>query len=213
VKRNFQIMTDEITGATGGRKPRLLLHCCCGPCGTYVLEYLCEFFEVTALFYNPNIYPEREYEKRLYWLENVVNRYGGTVKTAVCEYDGAAFDEISEGLEIEPEGGARCTECFRLRLRQSARMAKEGGFDLFCTTLTVSPHKDAERINDIGFELEREFGVKWLPSDFKKREGYKRSIERSREYGLYRQEYCGCSFSLEKNEEREKDEQHKQQDL
>ncbi|MEG1404666.1 MAG: epoxyqueuosine reductase QueH [Oscillospiraceae bacterium] len=196
MKQNFQQETDKITKALGGERPRLLLQCCCGPCSSYVLEYLTEFFDVTVLFYNPNIQPREEFEKRQSTLCELLAVYGGTVALQTCDYDGESFDEASRGLENEREGGARCTECFRLRLRETARRAACGGFDFFCTTLSVSPHKDAERINAIGQELENEFSVRWLPSDFKKREGYKRSIERSRELLLYRQSYCGCLFSL-----------------
>lgn len=129
-------------------------------------------------------------------MREVVSKYPDTVSFLECGYDGEDFAPVSRGLENESEGGARCTRCFELRLRETARLAKEGDFDFFCTTLSVSPHKDEERINEIGFKLEREFGVRWLPSDFKKREGYKRSNELAREYGLYRQDYCGCLFSL-----------------
>lgn len=196
MKRNYQSETDKITEKLVAERPRLLLQCCCGPCGSYVLEYLCRFFDVTVLFYNPNIFPAGEYEKRLFWLGKVLEKQGGKIRFSDCAYEPERFDEIAAGLENEPEGGARCTRCFKLRLRETARRAKAEGFDFFCTTLSVSPHKDAERINAIGFELERELGVRWLPSDFKKREGYKRSLELSEEYGLYRQDYCGCRFSV-----------------
>ncbi len=196
-KQNFQNFTDAVIAGLGETRPRLLLQCCCGPCGSYVLEYLCEYFDVTALFYNPNIYPESEYEKRAFWLGELPQVKTGCCAVEICDFEPERFDEAVRALEDEPEGGARCTECFKLRLRETAKRAKAGGYDFFCTTLSVSPHKDAERINSISFELEREFGVKWLPSDFKKREGYKRSIELSEEFGLYRQDYCGCRFSLE----------------
>ncbi len=195
MKQNYQLDTDEIIEKLGKKKPSILLQCCCGPCSTYVLDYLSKYFDVTVLFYNPNIQPLEEYEKRLFWLGEVVSKYCGSVKTMECSYDGESFKDMAKGLENEPEGGRRCTRCFELRLRETAERAAAGGFDYFCTTLTVSPHKDQNRINALGFELERELGVKWLPSDFKKREGYKRSIELSREYGLYRQDYCGCLFS------------------
>lgn len=196
MKYNYQLETDKVTEKLGESRPGLLLQCCCGPCGSYVLEYLCSFFDVTVLFFNPNIFPAEEYDKRLFWLKKVVERYDGKVVLADCAYEPERFDAIAEGMENEPEGGKRCTECFRLRLWETARKAKEGGFDFFCTTLSVSPHKDAERINAIGFELGKEFGVKWLPSDFKKRGGYKRSVELSEMYGLYRQNYCGCRYSI-----------------
>ena len=198
MKTNFQQQTDEIITRLDGRKPTLLLQCCCGPCSSYVLEYLTKHFSVTVLFYNPNIQPREEYDKRAYWLSQVLSRYGEEVSLLECAYEGERFEKAAAGLEGEPEGGARCTECFKLRLLETAKRAKEGGFDFFCTTLSVSPHKDSQLLNEIGLELEKEFGVGWLPSDFKKREGYKRSIELSKEYGLYRQEYCGCRYSLSK---------------
>ncbi len=196
LKHNYQLETDAVIISLSGERKKLLLQCCCGPCSSYVLEYLTEYFDVTVLYYNPNIQPIEEYDKRLFWMREVVSKYPDTVCVLECGYNGEAFAEVSRGLENEPEGGARCTRCFELRLRETARLAKAGDFDYFCTTLSVSPHKDEKRINEIGFELEHEFGVKWLPADFKKREGYKRSNELAREYGLYRQDYCGCLFSL-----------------
>lgn len=196
MKHNYQHDTDTIVSSLSGERKKLLLQCCCGPCSSYVLEYLTNYFDVTVLYYNPNIQPIEEYDKRLFWMREVVSKYPETVALLECGYNGEDFASVSQGLESEPEGGARCTKCFELRLRETARLAKEGNFDYFCTTLSVSPHKDEQRINEIGFELEREFDVRWLPSDFKKREGYKRSNELAREYGLYRQDYCGCIFSL-----------------
>ena len=196
MKHNYQNETDTTINSLSGERKNLLLQCCCGPCSSYVLEYLTKYFDVTVLYYNPNIQPIEEYDKRLFWMREVVSKYTDTVSFMECCYNGENFASVSRGLENEPEGGARCTKCFELRLRETARLAKEGDFDFFCTTLSVSPHKDEARINEIGFELEREFGVRWLPSDFKKREGYKRSNELTREYGLYRQDYCGCLFSL-----------------
>jgi len=198
VKTNYQLETDAALRALYGRKERLLLQVCCGPCGSYVLEYLRQYFDVTVLYYNPNTQPEAEYEKRGVWLREVLAHYPD-VKLLDCAYDGAAFDEIAAGFENEPEGGARCTRCFELRLRETARRAAAGGFSWFCTTLSVSPYKDAGRLNAIGSALAAEYGVKWLPSDFKKRGGYQRSTELSRQWGLYRQEYCGCLFSLEQS--------------
>lgn len=192
--RNYQIETDGITAALGAGRPRLLLHSCCGPCSSYVLEYLTRYFDVTLLYYDPNIQPEAEYALRLENQMLVLERFP-CVALMPCAYDGEAYSEAVRGLEGQPEGGARCSVCFRLRLEMTARMAAEGGFGFFCTTLTVSPHKNAEVINGIGNELAEKYGVRWLPSDFKKRDGYRRSIELSREYGLYRQNYCGCLFS------------------
>lgn len=196
MKHNYQLETDDIIASLRGARASLLLQCCCGPCSSYVLEYLTKYFDVTVLYYNPNIQPAEEYDKRLYYMRQVVSKYPGTVSVMECGYRGEDFVEAAQGLENEPEGGERCVQCFELRLRETAKLAKEGKFDYFCTTLSVSPHKDEKRLNEIGFSLEGEFGVKWLPSDFKKREGYKRSNELAREYGLYRQDYCGCRFSL-----------------
>lgn len=193
MKRNYQLELDRITASLSGR-PRLLLHSCCGPCSSYVLEYLTRYFEVFLSYYNPNIQPRAEYDLRLENQLKVLERIPG-VTLVPCGYGGGAYDEAVRGLEDEPEGGARCTECFKLRLDFAAREAKRLGCDYFATTLTVSPHKDAQRINAIGEALAGKYGVKWLPGDFKKRDGYKRSIELSREFGLYRQNYCGCLFS------------------
>ena len=193
MKRNYQLELDRITASLSGR-PRLLLHSCCGPCSSYVLEYLTRYFEVFLSYYNPNIQPRAEYDLRLENQLKVLERIPG-VTLVPCGYDGGAYDGAVRGLEDEPEGGARCTECFKLRLDFAAREAKRLGCDYFATTLTVSPHKDAQRINAIGEALAGKYGVKWLPGDFKKRDGYKRSIELSREFGLYRQDYCGCLYS------------------
>lgn len=193
-KVNYQLELDKIVAKLDGARPRLLLHSCCGPCSSYVLEYLTQYFEVYLSYYNPNIQPREEYELRLLNQKKVLERIPG-VTLVECGYDGEAYEKAAEGLENEPEGGARCTECFRLRLDFAAREAKRLGCDYCCTTLTVSPHKDAQRINALGKELCERCGVKWLPGDFKKRNGYKRSIELSNEYGLYRQDYCGCLYS------------------
>ena len=194
MKTNYQLETDKcIVSLPPEEKPKLLLHSCCGPCSSYVLEYLTQHFEVTLLYYNPNVQPEAEYEKRLFYQREVLKRLPAQLME--CAYDGAAFDEIAAGYEAEPEGGERCTRCFLLRLEETARRAAAGGFDWYCTTLTVSPHKDAERINRIGAELGARWGVRWLPSDFKKRDGYLRSIRLAQEYGLYRQDWCGCEYS------------------
>lgn len=198
MKENYQKQLDALLSALPPEgKPRLLLQSCCGPCSSYVLEYLTRYFRVTVLYYNPNIQPREEYDKRLHWQREILAQLPTpeAVDMLECSYDGAHYAEAVRGLEREPEGGARCTVCFRLRLEETARLAKAHGFDFFCTTLTVSPHKDAERLNAIGAELAAQYGVAWLPSDFKKREGYKRSIELSKQYGLYRQDYCGCLFS------------------
>lgn len=182
------------------KTPKLLLHSCCAPCSSYVIGYLSEFFDITVFYYNPNIQPEEEYIKR----KNEQIRFINLTKTKNkldffdVEYEKEAYEQVTLGMENEKEGGVRCTNCFRLRLRKTAIMAKSEGFDYFGTTLTVSPHKDAKRINEIGEKIGNEIGVKWLYSDFKKNEGYKKSIELSKEYGLYRQDYCGCLNSKRK---------------
>ena len=193
MKTNYQLETDKCIEALSGQKPRLLLQSCCGPCSSYVLEYLTQFFDVTVLYYNPNIQPEAEYEKRLYYQREVLKHI--PAKLMECDYDGAAFEAIARGYENAPEGGERCTRCFLLRLEETAKRAAAGGFDYYCTTLTVSPHKDAERINRIGAEMGEKYGVAWLPSDFKKRDGYLRSIQLAKEFDLYRQDWCGCRYS------------------
>jgi hypothetical protein len=191
---NYQKLCEKALAALGPSRPRLLLHSCCGPCSSYVLEYLTRYFDLTLLYYNPNIQPEAEYEKRLYWQRETLKHYPG-VAVLECEYDGAAFEEIAAGYETEPEGGERCTRCFLLRLEETASRARAGGFDFFCTTLTVSSRKDAARLNRIGAALGERYGVRWLPSDFKKRDGNLRSIRLAEQFGLYRQEWCGCRWS------------------
>ena len=200
MKINYQILCDKRIGEIirQGKRPTLLLHSCCGPCSTYVLEYLSEHFDITLLFHNPNIFPEEEYLKRLETQLEVLEKStsSASVKIIDLPYNHDEFLHSSKGFEGEPEGGLRCVECFRLRMETAARIAKEKSFDFFTTTLSVSPHKNAMILNELGKELSEKYGVEYLYSDFKKREGYKRSIELSKEYGLYRQEYCGCEFSL-----------------
>ena len=193
MKENYQKELDAVVARLTD-KPRLLLQSCCGPCSTYVLSYLKQYFDITLLYYNPNIQPRAEYDLRLENQRKVLAAMP-EVHILECAYDGEAYNAAVRGLEGEPEGGARCTVCFRLRLEETARLAADGKFDYFCTTLTVSPHKDATRINTIGRALGEQYGVAWLPSDFKKREGYKQSITLSRELDLYRQDYCGCLYS------------------
>ena len=193
MKENYQKELDAVVARLTD-KPRLLLQSCCGPCSTYVLSYLKQYFDITLLYYNPNIQPRAEYDLRLENQRKVLAAMP-EVHILECAYDGEAYNAAVRGLEGEPEGGARCTVCFRLRLEETARLAAEGKFDYCCTTLTVSPHKDAARINTIGRALGEQYGVAWLPSDFKKREGYKQSITLSRELDLYRQDYCGCLYS------------------
>ena len=180
--------------------PTLFLHSCCAPCSSYVLEYLCKYFKITVFYFNPNISESAEYQKRVEEQKRLIATYnsekkGFPISVIEGDYDPERFFEMSRGLENCPEGGERCFKCYDLRLRETAALAKERGFDYFGTTLTISPLKNAQKLNEIGFILEQEFGISWLPSDFKKKNGYKRSIELSAEYDLYRQDYCGCAFS------------------
>lgn len=192
-----------------GKVPRLLLHACCAPCSSAVLEYLSQYFAITLLYYNPNIAPLEEYQKREAELRRLVSQMKFThpVELLPCQYDGQAFVQAARGLEGEPEGGKRCEACFRLRLRYAAQEAARLRFDYYTTTLSISPMKNAPLLNQLGEEIGREFGVAHLPSDFKKKDGYKRSVQLSKEYDLYRQDYCGCAFSKaqrqQEKEERE----------
>lgn len=182
--------------AASGKKSKLLLQSCCGPCSSHVLDLLSPFFEITVFYFDPNIFPEEEYLLRLDTQKQLIAAMGSEkIALVEGEYDHESFLNAVKGLENEPEGGARCAKCFEQRLEATAKKAKEAGYDYFCTTLTVSPHKNADVINKIGFELQDKYGVKFLPSDFKKKDGYKRSIELSAKFGLYRQNYCGCEFS------------------
>ncbi|HHX56750.1 MAG TPA: epoxyqueuosine reductase QueH [Clostridiales bacterium] len=198
-KINYQLILDkklkEIIGK--GSVPTLLLHSCCAPCSSYVLEYLSEYFNIIILFYNPNIMPFDEYNRRLEEQKRLVSemKTRNSVEIIEGEYNIDDFLDVVKGLEDEPEGGARCEKCFRLRLNESAVFAKRLGADYFTTTLTVSPHKNSQIINAIGNEVSEKFGVEYLQSDFKKRNGYKRSIELAKQYDLYRQDYCGCVYT------------------
>ena len=190
-----------------GKVPRLLLHACCAPCSSAVLEYLSQYFAITLLYYNPNIAPLEEYQKREAELRRLVSQMKFThpVELLPCQYDGQAIVQAARGLEGEPEGGKRCEACFRLRLRYAAQEAARLRFDYYTTTLSISPMKNAPLLNQLGEEIGREFGVAHLPSDFKKKDGYKRSVQLSKEYDLYRQDYCGCAFSKAQRQ-REKEE-------
>ena len=181
-----------------GRTPRLLLHSCCAPCSSYVLEYLSEYFSITVFYYNPNIYPPEEFGKRVEEQERLIRELPAKHPVSFLEgpYEPERFYEMAKGLEQIPEGGERCFRCYRLRLLETAQMARAGGCDYFTTTLSISPLKNAQKLNEIGARLAEEYGVPYLFSDFKKRNGYKRSTELSAEYGLYRQDYCGCVYSL-----------------
>ena len=200
MNRNYQKELDNIIAGHGQRReaPTLFLHSCCAPCSSYVLEYLSAFFRITVFYYNPNIYPAEEYEKRVEEQKNLIEKLPSVYPIKFVEgvYDKERFYEMAKGLEQVPEGGERCFRCYELRLRETARLAAERGFDYFTTTLTISPLKNAAKLNEIGGLLGEEYQTVWLPSDFKKKNGYKRSIELSKEYNLYRQDYCGCVFSV-----------------
>ncbi len=200
-RENYNAEMKEIINSFAGEKPKLLLHACCAPCSSSVLERLVGAFSVTVFYFNPNITESEEYYLRLSELEKFVSaRYGTEVKVVGGRYDASEFFAAAKGLEKEPEGGKRCEKCFVLRLEESAKYAKENGFEWFCTTLSVSPHKNAEVLNKAGKAAGEKYGVRFLPSDFKKENGFVRSTELSEEYGLYRQNYCGCIYS--KNEKR-----------
>lgn len=178
-------------------RPKLLIHSCCAPCSSYVLEYLSNYFDITVFYYNPNIYPEEEYRKRVEEQQQLIKSMPlpSKVQFIPGEYKPEDYYRKVKGFEDEPEGGARCFACYELRLNEAAKMASDGGFDYFTTTLSISPYKNAEKLVEIGSRVGKEYGVAYLPSDFKKKNGYKRSIELSNEYHLYRQDYCGCVYS------------------
>lgn len=204
-KVNYQKETDKIIKKIEeeGSAPKLMLHSCCAPCSSYTLEYLSDFFEISVFYYNPNIYPKEEFEKRFAEQKRLIEALPAKNRISLIkgEYNPNEFFEIAKGLEDAKEGFERCFKCYRQRLEKTAEIAKENNFDFFCTTLSISPLKNSQKINEIGFETAERFGVKWLPSDFKKKEGYKRSIELSREYDLYRQDFCGCIYSKRAKEE------------
>ncbi|MDE7178419.1 MAG: epoxyqueuosine reductase QueH [Lachnospiraceae bacterium] len=209
--RNYQKELDKIIeklGAAAGCAPTLFLHSCCAPCSSYVLEYLRQYFRITVFYYNPNITEDAEYRKRVTEQKRLIAAYnkmltgsvedeqgGYLIQIIEGDYEPQCFYEIAKGLEQCPEGGERCFACYELRLRETAKRAQAGDFDYFTTTLSISPLKNAAKLNEIGERLAQEYDIPWLPSDFKKRDGYKRSIELSKEYDLYRQDYCGCVYS------------------
>ncbi len=186
--------------------PNLLLHSCCAPCSSYCIEYLSNYFNITIYYYNPNISPIEEYEKRKNEQIKFINEFKTTNKLNIIDSDYNYDDFLNEinGLENEPEGGSRCSKCYLLRMDKTAKKASDLKYDYFATTLTVSPYKNSKKINEIGYLLEKKYKIKYLPSDFKKKNGYKRSIELSKEYNLYRQNYCGCVFSKMEREKYEK---------
>lgn len=198
-KINYQKELDKLIAELEkeGRVPSLLLHSCCGPCSSYCIEYLSQYFNITVFYYNPNIYPDEEYYHRVKEQQRFIEAFPAKHKVSFIEgdFDKESFYAIAKGLEQEPEKGARCHKCYELRLRRTAEVARKKGFDFFTTTLTISPMKDSQVLNEIGIRIGEEEGIKWLPSDFKKKEGFKRSTELSAEYDMYRQDYCGCVFS------------------
>lgn len=202
-KINYQKELDKITDSLNGDVPKLFLHSCCAPCSSYTLEYLSNYFDITVYYFNPNISPKAEFDKRYAEQKRLIEALPSKhpIKLVCGEYDYNDFLKMAKGYEDVPEGGERCFRCYRMRLESTAKLAKEQGFDYFCTTLSISPLKNSQKINEIGYEVAEKYGIKWLPSDFKKKEGYKRSIELSREYQLYRQNFCGCVFSKENKDE------------
>ena len=199
-KRNYQRELDILINRLEN-KPKLLLHSCCAPCSSYVLEYLSKHFEITVLYYNPNIYPEKEYFFRENEQERFISEvFPDDVKFIKIGYNPDEFYTAVKGFEGIKEGGERCFKCYLLRLEKTAQIAKENNFDFFTTTLSISPYKNAEKLNEIGEALSEKYGVKYLVSDFKKKNGYKRSTELSKEYNIYRQNYCGCVFSKAERE-------------
>ncbi len=205
IKPNYQLQLDKLTASLDGKVPSLLLHSCCAPCSSYCIEYLSQYFRITILYYNPNISPKEEFLKRAEEQRRLVSELKTVhpVSVVVDDYNPQEFLTAVKGLEHIPEGGERCFVCYRLRLERAAGYAAEHGFDYFCSTLSISPLKNSGKLNEIGEELSGIYSVPHLPSDFKKRGGYKRSIELSREHKLYRQNYCGCAFSKAEAAQRE----------
>ena len=197
---NYQKELDKIIEKIQkeGRRPSLLLHSCCAPCSSYCMEYLTQYFDITVYYYNPNITDEEEYRLRVEEQQRLIREFPG-IKFEEGPYDPESFFAIAKGLEMVPEGGERCFRCYELRLKQAVEAAKLGGYDYVTTTLTISPLKNSKKLNEIGQQLA---GENWLPSDFKKKNGYKRSVELSAQYDLYRQNYCGCVYSKEEAERR-----------
>lgn len=199
-QKKLDKILEDLSSAETAAAPTLFLHSCCAPCSSYVLEYLCRYFRITVFYYNPNISATEEYRKRVAEQKRLIGAYnreekGYPIGIVEGDYEPQRFFEAARGYEACPEGGERCFRCFALRLRETAARAKAGGYDYFCTTLTISPLKNAAKLNEIGQALSQEYGIRWLPSDFKKRGGYQRSVELSAQYGLYRQNYCGCVYS------------------
>lgn len=202
---NYDVkMKELIENIPKGEVPTLLLQSCCAPCSSHVLSVLSPYFKITVLYYNPNIEPFEEYEKRKKEQKSFIERFDSSNPITIidCDYDNDAFKKMTQGLETEKEGGIRCFKCYELRLRKTAEIAKENNYDYFCTTLTVSPFKNSQKLNEIGAALEKEYDIPYLFSDFKKNNGYHHSIELSKEYNLYRQDYCGCVYSKKEREDK-----------
>lgn len=201
MKENYsEICENTLNNFT--TKKKILLHSCCAPCSSYVITYLTNYFDITILYYNPNIYPYEEYTKRKKEQIKLINEIEkkNNIDIMDCDYDNELYKELTKGLENEPERGNRCTICYKMRMEKTAIIAKNSNYDYFCTTLSVSPYKNSFLINKIGKELEEKYQIKWLYSDFKKKDGYKQSIELSKKYNLYRQDYCGCIYSKPKQD-------------
>lgn len=196
MKENYSVKCENILNNLDSKK-KLLLHSCCGPCSSYVISYLTNYFDITIFYYNPNIYPYDEYLKRKQEQIKLINEIdcSNNLDIMDCDYDNDLYEKCIIGLENEPERGNRCMVCYNLRMEKTAKMAKECNYDYFCTTLSVSPYKNSEWINKIGEKLQNKYNVNWLYSDFKKKDGYKQSILLSKKYNLYRQDYCGCIYS------------------
>ena len=196
MKENYSVKCENILNNLDGKK-KLLLHSCCGPCSSYVISYLTNYFDITILYYNPNIYPYDEYLKRKQEQIKLINEIdcSNNLDIMDCDYDNDLYEKCIIGLENEPERGNRCMVCYNLRMEKTAKMAKKCNYDYFCTTLSVSPYKNSEWINKIGEKLQNKYNINWLYSDFKKKDGYKQSILLSKKYNLYRQDYCGCIYS------------------
>jgi len=205
-KINYQIELDKIIDdlQKENRVPALLLHSCCAPCSSYCLSYLADYFKITIFYYNPNISPAEEYQKRVEEQKRLISELPVKNKVSFAEgkYEPEKFFEMAKGLENITEGGERCFKCYEMRQREAAEYAAQNGFDFFTTTLSISPHKNAAKLNEIGLKLEKEYGIRYLVSDFKKKGGYLKSIEYSRQYDLYRQNYCGCVYSKMEAEKR-----------
>ena len=205
-KINYQKVLDQLTDQLKGKNevPKLLLHSCCAPCSSYCLEYLSEYFEITVLYYNPNIYPKEEYDKRVEEQARLIREmpFKHPVRLIEGKFEPEKFFEMAKGLENVKEGGERCFKCYKMRLEKTAEYAAKKGFDYFTTTLSISPYKNAQKLNEIGEIISLEKNIKYLHSDFKKKNGYRRSIELSDIYGLYRQDYCGCIFSKIESDKR-----------